>query len=98
MSSLKAQLRAEVAAALMEKHVSTRCSGRPGSTTIEPLSSVGPVSPSAYISDVLKQGERPPSLTSENLLINELFREYLLYNGYRHTEATLMTGMSGRFP
>ncbi|XP_014679083.1 PREDICTED: lisH domain-containing protein FOPNL-like isoform X2 [Priapulus caudatus] len=33
----------------------------------------------------------PPRLTDENLLINELIREYLLFNNYRYTESVLVS-------
>lgn len=38
----------------------------------------------------------PPRLSNENLLINELIREYLAFNEYKHTSSTLVleTGMS----
>lgn len=32
----------------------------------------------------------PPKLTNENLMINELIREYLEWNGYRHTSSVLL--------
>ena len=35
-------------------------------------------------------GEIKPKLSNENLIINELFREYLVYNGYRHTLSVFM--------
>eukprot|EP00696_Hemimastix_kukwesjijk_P015416 gnl/Hemi2/3611_TR1255_c0_g1_i1.p1 gnl/Hemi2/3611_TR1255_c0_g1~~gnl/Hemi2/3611_TR1255_c0_g1_i1.p1 ORF type:complete len:128 (+),score=43.94 gnl/Hemi2/3611_TR1255_c0_g1_i1:85-468(+) len=37
-----------------------------------------------------EQEESKPSLTHENLLINELIREYLDFNKYRHTLAVLV--------
>eukprot|EP00730_Choanoeca_flexa_P010939 TRINITY_DN2175_c0_g2_i1.p2 TRINITY_DN2175_c0_g2~~TRINITY_DN2175_c0_g2_i1.p2 ORF type:complete len:119 (+),score=16.90 TRINITY_DN2175_c0_g2_i1:124-480(+) len=34
---------------------------------------------------------KPPSLNGSNVIINELIREYLAYNEYRHTEDVLIT-------
>lgn len=39
------------------------------------------------------QGSRPPALPSDNVFINELIREYLEFNGYRHTLSVLLQGM-----
>jgi len=38
------------------------------------------------------QSEEKPTLTNENLLVNELILEYLLFNGYSSTAAVLRTG------
>ena len=34
----------------------------------------------------------PPPLSNENIIINELIREYLVYNGYLFTESVLIAG------
>mgnify|MGYP001794074083 CR=1 FL=1 len=44
-----------------------------------------------------------PKLSNENVLINELIREYLIYNKYRYSEMTLRSGnamsdISSSFP
>lgn len=36
--------------------------------------------------------EPPPPLSKENILINELIREYLIYNGYFYAESVLIAG------
>lgn len=36
------------------------------------------------------QSEPRPSLSNENLLINELIREYLVFNKYKYTESVLL--------
>ncbi|XP_061535747.1 lisH domain-containing protein FOPNL [Phycodurus eques] len=41
------------------------------------------------------QREQRPPLSHENLLINELIREYLVFNKYRHT-ASVLTAESGQ--
>eukprot|EP00041_Stephanoeca_diplocostata_P008745 m.129300 g.129300 ORF g.129300 m.129300 type:complete len:122 (-) comp17458_c0_seq6:1100-1465(-) len=43
------------------------------------------------------ESERPPQLSRENLLINELIREYLEYNKYKYTASVFApeTGLSG---
>ena len=41
--------------------------------------------------------EAPPALTNENMLINELIREYLLFNKYKHTESVLQAGKRSRY-
>lgn len=41
------------------------------------------------------QSEPRPSLSNENLLINELIREYLAFNKYKYTESVLLAGMAG---
>lgn len=38
------------------------------------------------------QAEEKPSLSNENLLINELIREYLEYNKYKYTASVLQAG------
>ena len=38
-----------------------------------------------------KQGVQQPALSDENLIINELVREYLTFNKYRNTLSVLMT-------
>ncbi|XP_056662180.1 centrosomal protein 20 isoform X3 [Monodelphis domestica] len=35
------------------------------------------------------QGEKPPPLSHENLLINELIREYLEFNKYKYSASVL---------
>ena len=37
-----------------------------------------------------EDSELAPSLSNDNLLINELIREYLIYNGYQFTESVLL--------
>ena len=37
--------------------------------------------------------ERPPPLSNENMLINELIREYLEFNQYKYTSSVLQCGM-----
>lgn len=39
-----------------------------------------------------EQGEPCPQLSNENMLINELIREYLLFNNYCSAESVLVTG------
>lgn len=39
------------------------------------------------------QSEQRPSLSNENLLINELIRDYLVFNKYKYTESVLLAGM-----
>ncbi|TMW56321.1 hypothetical protein Poli38472_006331 [Pythium oligandrum] len=36
------------------------------------------------------EGVPKPKLSNENLIINELIREYLEYNGYRHTQSVFL--------
>ena len=38
------------------------------------------------------QTEEKPSLSNENLLINELIREYLEFNKYKYTASVLQAG------
>lgn len=38
------------------------------------------------------QNEAKPSLSNENMLMNELIREYLEFNKYKYTLSVLMTG------
>lgn len=38
------------------------------------------------------QREQRPPLSHENLIINELIREYLEFNKYRHTASVLIAG------
>lgn len=38
------------------------------------------------------ESEPPPPLSHENLLINELIREYLEFNKYKYTASVLMAG------
>ncbi|XP_044513279.1 centrosomal protein 20 isoform X2 [Gracilinanus agilis] len=38
------------------------------------------------------QGEKPPPLSHENLLINELIREYLEFNKYKYSASVLTAG------
>ncbi|GIX93767.1 centrosomal protein 20 [Caerostris darwini] len=35
--------------------------------------------------------EPPPPISNENIFINELIREYLIYNGYLFTESVLLS-------
>ena len=37
--------------------------------------------------------EQKPALSNENLLINELIREYLEFNGYKYTASVLLSGI-----
>ena len=37
--------------------------------------------------------EPPPALSNENMLINELIREYLVFNKYKHAESVLHAGL-----
>ncbi|XP_054712527.1 centrosomal protein 20-like [Uloborus diversus] len=46
----------------------------------------------AEVFNVLQDdADLPPPLSNDNLIINELIREYLIYNGYFHTESVLTT-------
>lgn len=36
-----------------------------------------------------------PKLSNENLIINELIREYFEYNGYRHALSVFLPGEKG---
>jgi lisH domain-containing protein FOPNL len=38
------------------------------------------------------QSESAPPLSNENLLVNELIREYLEFNKYKYTASVLMAG------
>ena len=38
--------------------------------------------------------EARPALSNENLLINELIREYLVFNNYKYTASVLQAGVS----
>lgn len=38
------------------------------------------------------QSEARPTLSNENLLINELIREYLTFNKFKYTESVLLAG------
>ena len=40
--------------------------------------------------DLAGKGKAPYEVGQENLLINELIREYLTYNGYKHTLSVFM--------
>ncbi|XP_046523289.1 centrosomal protein 20 isoform X2 [Equus quagga] len=42
------------------------------------------------------ESEPPPPLSHENLLINELIREYLEFNKYKYTASVLMADGLGR--
>ena len=42
------------------------------------------------------QNEQKPNLSNENLLINELIREYLEFNGYKYTASVLLSGKHDR--
>ncbi|KDO18979.1 hypothetical protein SPRG_14816 [Saprolegnia parasitica CBS 223.65] len=55
--------------------------------TLEARGSLGPIKARlrAEIFQALDEGGVKPKLSNENLIINELIREYLEYNGYRHT-------------
>ena len=39
------------------------------------------------------QAESRPPMSSENLLLNELIREYLEYNEHKHTLSTMIAGV-----
>lgn len=57
----------------------------------------GKVTPSLVIVARVKlradlQESKPPPLCNENLLINELIREYLLFNRYHCSSAVLQAG------
>ena len=39
------------------------------------------------------RSESKPPLSNENVLINELIREYLQFNQYRYTESVLVSGV-----
>ena len=39
------------------------------------------------------QTEEKPQLSDENLMINELIREYLQFNGYNYTRSVFQTGI-----
>ena len=41
---------------------------------------------------ILFQSEPKPSLSHENLLINELIRDYLEFNSYNYTSSVLLAG------
>lgn len=43
------------------------------------------------------QSEPRPPLSHENLLINELIREYLEYNKYKYTASVLIAGIGAEF-
>ena len=44
------------------------------------------------IFDAIESDDKPkPKLTDENLMINELIREYLIYNNYLHTNSVLIS-------
>lgn len=43
------------------------------------------------------QSEPRPPLSHENLLINELIREYLEYNKYKYTASVLTAGIGAEF-
>ena len=45
-----------------------------------------------YFIPVLLQGSAKPELCRENLLLNELIREYLTFNDYKYTSSVLLTG------
>ncbi|OQR83251.1 hypothetical protein ACHHYP_14922 [Achlya hypogyna] len=55
--------------------------------TLEARGTLGPIKARlrAEIFQALDEGATKPKLSNENLIINELIREYLEYNGYRHT-------------
>ncbi|GFQ83157.1 lisH domain-containing protein FOPNL [Trichonephila clavata] len=45
----------------------------------------------AEVFNVLQdETEPPPPISNENVVINELIREYLIYNGYLFTESVLL--------
>ncbi|GBN93304.1 LisH domain-containing protein FOPNL [Araneus ventricosus] len=45
----------------------------------------------AEVFNVLQdETEPPPPISNENVFINELIREYLIYNGYLFTESVLL--------
>ena len=43
-----------------------------------------------FLSTAVSQDESKPPLSHENMLINELIREYLEYNHYKHTLSVLI--------
>ena len=51
----------------------------------------------SVIMHAITQGDARPPLSSENLLVNELIREYLEFNDYRHSLSTLVAGKLHRF-
>jgi hypothetical protein len=46
----------------------------------------------------LVQDLQPPKLSNENILINDLFREYLAFNKYRSTLSVFHSGAFCRVP
>lgn len=50
---------------------------------------------SAVMSILNRSGSntKPPSIPDETKLINDLLREYLVWNGYMYSEQVLMAGM-----
>eukprot|EP00729_Bicosta_minor_P020879 gene20879-3333_t len=42
------------------------------------------------------EAEQPPAVSNENMLINELIREYLEYNHYSYTQSTFLTEVGHR--
>ncbi|OQS05775.1 lisH domain-containing protein FOPNL-like, partial [Thraustotheca clavata] len=54
--------------------------------TLEARGTMGPIKARlrAEIFQALDEGGAKPKLSNENLIINELIREYFEYNGYRH--------------
>ena len=44
-----------------------------------------------------EEGHQRPAPSNENLLINELIKEYLDFNMYKHTASVLKAGSSSSF-
>lgn len=44
------------------------------------------------------QEEPRPEPSNENLIINELIREYMIFNGYRDTLSVFIPGVAGSVP
>ena len=44
-----------------------------------------------------EEGDSKPQLSNENLIINELIREYLDFNKYKYASSVLVAGIKQRF-
>lgn len=88
LGDVKARLRAEIFQALNDD-VSCRCQLFPHdlATAVPPRQGL-----TSKPLDPRPQTESCPALSRENLLINELIREYLEYNKYKYTLSTMLAG------
>lgn len=83
LPSIRAKLRADIYKALGDAEVNVlRCAFTPYIMFFAMLNKC----------TCLQVAPAKPALSNENLIINELIREYLIFNGYRETLSVFLPG------